>query len=334
MSSRSSSEKDASRFACTACTPMMKKLPSPTASRTTRVWLPGRRRFRAAWRNGNQRAPSSGRVRRTSAPAEQVQRAGDADEAAGHVGAHLQRCGLPSRHPDQTQPDQHHGGNAQSVGRQGVQGFSLPQQQQRLGVAGIEQGHQCEQQRHEQPDGQSLQDRRDGEVRGDDLEPGGGRRLRRQRIRHGRQHSPGDAYSQQRPAQSEQGDLHHVDGQHARGRRSQALQDGGAAKSLLHEDPRDAPDTDAAENDDDESDQAEVVLGPREVALDPVLRPPVGPDADVCLLQVFPQRPHQRLDVLLLRQAQQELPFRAAPRTRSARSPPARRAPPARADRG
>ena len=76
-----SSEKFAIRLDCSARTPSTKKLPSPTASRITRVWLPGRRRLMTACRSGNQRASASGRTARTQARACEVQHERDGCEA-------------------------------------------------------------------------------------------------------------------------------------------------------------------------------------------------------------------------------------------------------------
>ena len=67
LSSRISSENAPSRLACTAWMPMTKKLPSPTARRMTRVWLPGRARLRTAWRTANRAPAPKGWIRRTSA---------------------------------------------------------------------------------------------------------------------------------------------------------------------------------------------------------------------------------------------------------------------------
>ena len=62
-----------SRFACSARTPRMKKVPRPTASRMTRVWLPGRARCSTACRSANERACRSGCTARTSADAGEMQ---------------------------------------------------------------------------------------------------------------------------------------------------------------------------------------------------------------------------------------------------------------------
>ncbi len=55
------------RFSCSARTPMMKKLPSPTASSTMRIWLPGRLNCSTACRSANQRDRASGRTAAMSA---------------------------------------------------------------------------------------------------------------------------------------------------------------------------------------------------------------------------------------------------------------------------
>ena len=55
-----------SRLACSERTPTMKKAPRPTASRITRVWLPGREMWSTAWRSGNDGAFASGATTRTS----------------------------------------------------------------------------------------------------------------------------------------------------------------------------------------------------------------------------------------------------------------------------
>ena len=50
------------RFCCSERTPMMKKLPRPTASRTMRIWLPGRLSCSTAWRSANDRDRASGAI--------------------------------------------------------------------------------------------------------------------------------------------------------------------------------------------------------------------------------------------------------------------------------
>ena len=75
---RSGSRTRSSRLACSDRTPTMKNAPRPTASRMTRVWLPGRDRCSTACRSGNdrdagqrrdQRAPAAGRPAAARAPA-------------------------------------------------------------------------------------------------------------------------------------------------------------------------------------------------------------------------------------------------------------------------
>ena len=55
-SSPTCTAKSRSRLACSARTPRMKKVPRPTASRMTRVWLPGRTTCSTACRSANERA--------------------------------------------------------------------------------------------------------------------------------------------------------------------------------------------------------------------------------------------------------------------------------------
>ena len=50
------------RFCCNDRTPMMKKLPSPTASRTMRIWLPGRLSCSTAWRSAKDRDRANGAI--------------------------------------------------------------------------------------------------------------------------------------------------------------------------------------------------------------------------------------------------------------------------------
>ena len=82
------------------------------------------------------------------------------------------------------------------------------------------------------------------------------------------------------PASAEQQHLRHVDGEHLRRRGADALQDRDAPHLLLHEHARHARDADAAENQDDQADEAQVVLGAREVLAHLVFRAPVPADAD------------------------------------------------------
>ena len=84
-----------------------------------------------------------------------------------------------------------------------------------------------------------------------------------------RRYSPGSppaparasADAQHAPGQPEHDDLQHVGGEHLPRRRADALQDRDALDLLPHEHARDAPHADAAEHEDHEADQAQVVLG-------------------------------------------------------------------------
>ena len=59
-------ENSAIRLSCSDRTPMMKKLPRPTASSTIRIWLPGRRSCSTACRSANDFAFDSGAIASTN----------------------------------------------------------------------------------------------------------------------------------------------------------------------------------------------------------------------------------------------------------------------------
>ena len=128
--------------------------------------------------------------------------------------------------------------------------------EQRLHPPHFEQRHEREQQRHQQPDGHALRDGRRGQAV---------RRRRRatptatpgiSRIAAAARATPSQA-----AGQPEQRDLQHVDREDLRGGRAEALEDRDAPDLLPDEDARHAPHADAAEHDDDEADEAQVVLG-------------------------------------------------------------------------
>ena len=100
----------------------------------------------------------------------------------------------------------------------------------------------------------------------------------------------------------------HVDRQHVADEAPDALQDGDAAHLLLHEHARHARDADAAENQHDEADQAQVVLGPLEILADVVLDLPVAADADELVAEVAPTaRGRSRRRLRRTRHLQQQL---------------------------
>ncbi len=139
-------------------------------------------------------------------------------------------------------------------------------QQQRLDAAHFEQRHQREQHRDEQADGQPLGDRRRRQAVGDSAE-----RLPPATPESPRMPAAARATPSRLPAVASSTTCRTYVRQHFGGRGAEALEDGDAAHLLPDEDPRHAPDADAAEHDDDEADQAEVVLGPLEVLADLIL---------------------------------------------------------------
>ena len=74
--------------------------------------------------------------------------------------------------------------------------------------------------------------------------------------------------AEQAAGQAERHHLQEVDGDDLAAARAEAFQHGDAAHLLQDEDARDARHRDAAEDDDDQADQAQVVLGAIEVAAD------------------------------------------------------------------
>ena len=95
--------KSRSRFACSLRTPRMKNEPRPTASRMTRVWLPGRAMCSTACRSAKERAYRSGCTARTSAAPARCSTSATPTKPAGQHQPDLDRAGLPRR-------DGHQGG--------------------------------------------------------------------------------------------------------------------------------------------------------------------------------------------------------------------------------
>src|SRR5207245_205554 len=74
-----------------------------------------------------------------------------------------------------------------------------------------------------------------------------------------------------------------------------ALEDGDAAHLLQNEHARDAGHRDAAENDDDQADEAQVVFRAVEVATDLILGRAVRPRVDEVVLEIVAQSAHERI---------------------------------------
>ena len=75
--------------------------------------------------------------------------------------------------------------------------------------------------------------------------------------------TPASATPSGAPGEPQQQHLRHIDREHLARGAPDALQDGDAADLLLHEHPRDARDADAAEDEDHQAHEAQVVLGAR-----------------------------------------------------------------------
>jgi hypothetical protein len=122
------------------------------------------------------------------------------------------------------------------------------------------------------------------------------RRGRRQRQRDGGHRGAGDRDAQQAAGQTKDQHLQDVHRDDLRAARTDAFENGNAADFLQDEHPGDARHRDAAQDDDDEPHQAQVILGAIEIAADLVLARAVRPRVDEVLAQVTPERGHQVRD--------------------------------------
>ena len=138
---------------------MMKNAPRPTASSTTRVWLPGRFSRRTAWRTAKERARASGAVARTSAQPATCSTSATTREAAAHGRADPPRPGLPARERHERRTDQQGDADAQPVAA-ARPAILLPEQQRRLDMPHPEQRHEREEQRDRQANADGLEHRR------------------------------------------------------------------------------------------------------------------------------------------------------------------------------
>ena len=149
-----------SRLACSARTPRMKKAPRPTASRMTRVWLPGRATCSTACRSANDARVAQRLHRADERGAGQMQH--ERDRRRTRRTAPDPRAAIrPARRPRRraSAPTAAVDAPLQPVESRPVEDV-LPQQQRRLDVPDLEQRHHREQHRHEQADRQALHDAR------------------------------------------------------------------------------------------------------------------------------------------------------------------------------
>ena len=234
-----------------------------------------------------QREPARARHRPDGAD---ERRRGDREDErdAGKPGAddqpHAQRRRLPARHGDERGADERRGADLRPVedrepranprrrppaGMAGRSGHArrrpAAQQQQRFHAADFEQRHQREQQRDEQADADPL--RHGG--RGQRVVAGTERRA--DAGRDGGETGAGERDAEDAPGQAEHHDLQHVGREHLAGRRADALQDRDALDLLADEHACHAPDADAAEHEDHEADETQIVLRAQEVLADLIL---------------------------------------------------------------
>ena len=140
-----------SRLACSDRTPTMKKAPRPTASRMTRVWLPGRDRCSTAWRSGNDREFASGAISATSARPARCSTTASAAKPTQTTSPTLQRRRLPGGQRDQRQPTRRRSPRC-PVQSRARRTRLVAQQQRRLDEPHLQQRHDREQQRHQHAD--------------------------------------------------------------------------------------------------------------------------------------------------------------------------------------
>ena len=114
-------------------------------------------------------------------------------------------------------------------------------------------------------------------------------------VRNARDGNAGHPYAQDAPGEAEHHDLEHVDRHDLAARGAGTFQHRDAVHLLQHEDARHARHGNAAQDDDDQADHAEVVLRPIEVAADFIVRRTVRAGVDELFLEVRPQSPDKWL---------------------------------------
>ena len=211
-----------------------------------------------------------------------------------HDDPDLERRRLPGRerHQGQRNGDQHADARPVTPPSRRL----VAQQQRRLDEPHLQQRHDREQQRDQHADADALHRSapRDAVMR---LRQDRRGRSERERNRGDRTLRHADA--QEAPGEPERHHLQDVDRDDLAAASADAFQDGDAADLLEDEHARHARHRDAAEDDDDQPDEAEIVLGAIEVPSDLIFGGAVRPGVDELFLEVFPQREDQRLDALL-----------------------------------
>ena len=217
-------------------------------------------------------------------PAGRPQHTGDPDKSRADDEADTPGPGLPRGDGDQRDADQHPDRGAQVV--PSATAAFLTQEQRRPDPPHAEQRHNREQQRHQQSDQHAL-------PHGRPRQPVGQRLARRRRgggvSGDGQQRGTCQRHAKQAPGQPQRQHLQHVDAEDLRRARADALEHRDALELLLDEDASDTRHADAAEDQHDEADQAQVVLGPLEVLADVALGALPRTDAHKLVAEGLPQ---------------------------------------------
>ncbi len=212
-------------------------------------------------------------------------------EPHAHHDPDLERGRLPGGQRDQRQ--RHHDDHRDPQPVAAAPHALVAQQQRRFDEPHLQQRHHRKQQRDQHADRHALQGRAPADaVMG--LRQNRGRRPQHQRDRG--EHAAGHGDAQQAAGQPQRHHLQDVDRDDLPTARAKALQDRDATYLLQDEHTRHARDRDPAENDDDQADQAQVVLGAIEVAPDLVLGRSERSGVDEVVLEVLAQRLDQRID--------------------------------------
>ena len=299
----SSSENCCSRLACSERTPMTKKLPIPTASRMTRVWLPGRPRLRTRGGAETTARRAIGRTARTTpvltrcstkaTPANPPQTiAPTFSDAACHAAMPHERRADQHRghhlHPvelGQPRPDPGPGPPARVAARPPAAPRSVPPRSSSSGLTRRTSSSGTSENSSDtsMPTATPCQT-------ADRVSPIRRRAERRADLfGNGIEREPREPHAQHAAREAEEHHLQHVRGQHLPRGRAQALQDRDAADLLPDEHARHAPDADAAEHEDHEADQTEVVLGAHQIVADLIFRVAVGIHVDEARAEVAAQ---------------------------------------------
>ena len=175
----------------------------------------------------------------------------------------------------------------------GTAGRGLVSQQQRgLDETHLEQRHDRKQQRYERADAQSLNRRAQ---RHPVLDVGENWRVGGEKHWNRRDHPARQRDAEQAAGESEREDLQQIDSDDLAASGPHTFQHGDAAEFLQDEDAGHARHRDPAEDDDHQTDHAQVVLGPFEVFTDRIVRRAERARVDELVAELLAQRPHQRI---------------------------------------